>query len=135
MNWYFKVFKQYLDFSGRARRKEIWMFTFINFGVSIVLSILDGILGTTTTGDSDGIGFLYLVYWLLSIIPSLAVSVRRLHDIGKSGWWVLINMIPIVGPIWFLVLICMDSDDKPNQWGDNPKGVGNDGAIDLIGVE
>jgi uncharacterized membrane protein YhaH (DUF805 family) len=77
--------------------------------------------------------FFYLVYLVLAIIPSIAVSVRRLHDLGKSGVWFLINFIPFIGAIWFLILTCMEGQSKPNQWGENPKGIGNDIAINEIG--
>ena len=77
--------------------------------------------------------FFYLVYLVLAIIPSIAVSVRRLHDLGKSGVWFLINFIPFIGAIWFLILTCMEGQSKPNKWGENPKGIGNDIAINEIG--
>ena len=135
MNWYLKVFHQYFDFSGRARRKEFWIFNLVNFIALIILSIIDEALGTKTSNDEDGVGLLYLVYYLVSLIPSLAVSVRRLHDIGKSGWYVFVNIIPIAGQIWFLILVCMEGEARPNQWGENPKGIGNDRLIDQIGKE
>lgn len=135
MNWYLKVFNQYFDFSGRARRKEFWMFALINFIVLILLSFLDELLGTKTSNDEGGIGLLYLVYYLVSILPSLAVSIRRLHDIGKSGWYIFITLIPLAGAIWFLILVCMEGEPRPNQWGENPKGIGNDRIIDQIGKE
>lgn len=131
MNWYLKVFKQYFDFSGRARRKEYWMFHFFNF----ILSVFAIFTGFSITTEFNVIGFLYLIYLVLSIIPSFAVSVRRMHDIGKSGFMILINMIPLAGPIWFLVLTCMESESRSNKWGPNPKGIGNDSIIDKIGTE
>lgn len=133
MNWYLKVLKQYLDFSGRARRKEYWFFTLFHIIFYGVCMLLDKILGTSA--GEGGIGFLYLTYFLLTLIPSFALSIRRMHDIGKSGWMVLVSIIPIAGPIWFLVLTCMESEMKTNQWGDNPKGIGNDGLINQIGTE
>ena len=131
MNWYLKVFKQYLDFSGRARRKEYWMFVLFHFIALFLLMLIDTTIGTTV--GEEGIGFFYLVYLVLAIIPSIAVSVRRLHDLGKSGVWFLINFIPFIGAIWFLILTCMEGQSKPNQWGENPKGIGNDIAINEIG--
>jgi uncharacterized membrane protein YhaH (DUF805 family) len=133
MNWYLKVLKQYLDFSGRARRKEYWFFTLFHIIFYGVCILLDALLGTSA--GEGGIGFLYLTYFLLTLIPSFALSIRRMHDIGKSGWMVLVSIIPIAGPIWFLVLTCMESEMKTNQWGDNPKGIGNDGLINQIGTE
>ena len=131
MNWYLKVFKQYLDFSGRARRKEYWMFVLFHFIALFLLMLIDTTIGTTV--GEEGVGFFYLVYLVLAIIPSIAVSVRRLHDLGKSGVWFLINFIPFIGAIWFLILTCMEGQSKPNQWGENPKGIGNDIAINEIG--
>lgn len=110
--WYLKVLKQYTDFSGRARRKEYWMFVLANFLISLMLGVIDYFIGYTVL---EGL------YSLAVFIPGLAVCVRRLHDIGKSGWWFLIALIPIVGGIWLLVLLCQDSQYDANQWGENPK--------------
>ena len=129
MNWYLKVVQNYFEFNGRARRKEYWMFALVNIIISWSLSLLDLVLGTT---------FFYiisLIYTLLFFIPSLAVLVRRLHDIGKSGWFFLVALIPLVGVIWLLVLLCMEGESRPNKWGENPKGIGNDNAINQIGSE
>ena len=112
MNWYFKCWQQYADFSGRARRKEFWMFFLFNFIFAFIAGFLDGIYGLT---------LLTIVYPLLVFIPALSVCVRRLHDVGKSGWMYLITLIPIAGAIWFLVLTCTDSQPGRNKWGDNPK--------------
>lgn len=111
------------------------MFTLFHFFAVIILVFADLLLGTTIgEGDSE-MGILYLVYVLLSLIPYLAVTVRRLHDIGKSGWWYFIGIIPIIGAIWLLVLLCMEGEPKTNKWGDNPKGIGNHKEIDFIGKE
>ena len=75
------------------------------------------------------------IYTLAVLIPGIAVAVRRMHDIGKSGWFVLVILIPIVGVIWFIVLACTDSVPGKNNWGDNPKGIGNDSDINKIGKE
>lgn len=121
MNWYLKVLKQCTDFSSRARRKEYWMFVLFNVLFSIVATILDIILGTTI--DLMGLGIIYMIYSMSMIIPSLAVLVRRLHDVGKSGWMFLITLIPLVGPIWLLILLVKDSAPSENQYGLNPKEV------------
>ena len=92
MNWYAKCWKQYADFSGRARRTEYWMFALVNFGIALLLEL---ILGFTF------LYFLTYVYSLAIFIPSLAVCVRRLHDIGRSGWWYLIGLVPVVG--WIIL--------------------------------
>jgi len=123
MNWYLKVLKQYADFSGRARRKEYWMFTLFALIFFIVAAILDNVLGTTfkIQGQSLGYGWLYLILGIATILPALAVAVRRLHDVGKSGWWYFIAFIPIVGGIILLVWFCTDSQAGKNEWGANPK--------------
>lgn len=119
MKWYLKVLKQYADFNGRARRTEYWMFALFNFIFSIVAIILDNILGTAI--EDVGYGLFYFLYALAVLIPSLAVAVRRLHDIGKSGWMILISLIPIIGGIWLLVLLVTNSNPGENEYGANPK--------------
>ena len=119
MNWYLKVLKQYADFSGRARRKEYWMFVLFNMIFAIVVMILDNVLGIAMEGI--GYGPLYGLYALAMLIPGLAVAVRRLHDVGKSGWMILIALIPLIGSIWLLVLMVTDSNAGENQYGQNPK--------------
>jgi uncharacterized membrane protein YhaH (DUF805 family) len=121
MNWYMKVMKQYADFKGRARRKEYWMFTLFNVIFVIVAMILDSVAGTNF--EPLPYGWFYLLYVLAVLIPGLAVGVRRLHDIGKSGWMLLVALIPLVGGIWLLILACTDSTPGPNEYGPNPKEV------------
>jgi uncharacterized membrane protein YhaH (DUF805 family) len=134
MNWYLKVLKQYADFKGRARRKEYWMFILFQIIFAFVAILLDFLLGLSFS-PLITYGWLYLLYVLATLIPGLAVTVRRLHDIGKSGWWYFISLIPLVGPIWLIVLLCTDSENGLNKWGNNPKGTGNDHAINNIGTE
>ncbi|MCF8364419.1 MAG: DUF805 domain-containing protein [Bacteroidales bacterium] len=122
MEWYLKVLRNYANFSGRARRKEYWMFALLNFIFTIIAMIMDNVLGINY-GMDIFYGPLYTIYALAVIIPSLAVLVRRLHDVGKSGWWFFISLIPIVGAIWLLVLTVTDSESGENQWGPNPKDV------------
>jgi uncharacterized membrane protein YhaH (DUF805 family) len=129
MNWYLKVLKQYADFSGRARRQEYWMFILINAIISWSFTLLDNLAGVTIFTT------LSYFYTLAVLIPGLAVAVRRLHDIGKSGWWYLLILFPIVGWIWLIVLFATEGESRPNNWGENPKGMGNDTAIDQIGRE
>ncbi len=121
MNWYLKCWNQYADFSGRARRKEYWIFSLINGVIIIILYILQMVMIESTLWLIFPIVF--FLYALAVFLPSLAVNIRRLHDIGKSGWWYLIYLIPIIGSIWLLVLMCLDSEPGENQWGENPKGV------------
>ena len=119
MNWYLKVLKQYADFSGRARRKEYWMFVLFNMIFAIFAMILDIVLGIAIEGV--GYGPLYGLYALAVLIPGLAVAIRRLHDVGKSGWMILISLIPLIGAIWLLVLMVTDSNSGENEYGQNPK--------------
>ena len=134
MNWYLKVLKQYADFSGRARRKEYWMYTLFNIFAFVAAAILDNVLGLTfdVQGQSVGYGYVYILYALAVFIPGLAVSVRRLHDVGKSGWFLLIGLIPLIGSIWLIVLFCTDGKSESNKWGTNPKTEGDE--INEIGV-
>jgi uncharacterized membrane protein YhaH (DUF805 family) len=116
MYWYLKVLKNYLGFQGRARRKEYWMFVLFSFIVSIILSILESIANITSSALTG-------IYALATLLPSLAVSVRRLHDTGRSGWWLLITLIPLIGSIILIVFACQDSEEDDNQYGPNPKKV------------
>ena len=121
MKWFVKCMKQYADFGGRARRTEYWMFVLFNVIFAIVAMILDNILGLTI-GDLT-YGVFYFLYGLTVLIPGLAVAVRRLHDIGKSGWMILITIIPLIGAIWLLVLLMTDSNPGENEYGHNRKEV------------
>ena len=118
MNWYIQVLKNYATFSGRARRKEYWMFTLINLVVFIILSILDGALGMIT---ESGLGILSGIYSLATLLPAWAVCVRRLHDTNRTGWWMLISIIPLIGFIVLLVFMCLDSKSEANKYGDATK--------------
>ncbi|MFN7846308.1 MAG: DUF805 domain-containing protein [Bacteroidota bacterium] len=121
MNWFLKVLKQFADFSGRARRKEYWMFALFNIIFAFVAVILDNFLGINMNGTVYGP--IYGLYAIALIIPGIAVFVRRLHDVGKSGWMILVLLIPIIGALWMLVLLCTDSQTGSNKWGQNPKEV------------
>lgn len=123
MNWYLKVLNQYSDFKSRARRKEYWMFALVNFIISFAIVGIDNALGLSFnyTENVSGSGVFNLLYNLLILIPSLAVAVRRLHDIGKSGWMLLIGLIPLVGAIWLLILLLRNSEAGENKYGPNPK--------------
>ena len=115
MSWYLKVLKQYADFDGRARRKEYWMFILFNIIFSIAANILDYLLGTY--------GVFTGIYGVALFIPGLAVTVRRLHDVNKSGWMILILLIPLIGIIWFFILTVTEGTPGENQYGANPKEV------------
>ena len=119
MNWYLYVLKNYATFSGRARRKEYWMFFLFNVLISLGLGVLDVVAGTYSVEYETG--FFSALYSLLVLIPSIAVSVRRLHDTNRSGWWVVISLIPIIGVLVLFVFTCLDSQPGTNRFGVNPK--------------
>ncbi|WNV76823.1 DUF805 domain-containing protein [Geodermatophilus sp. DSM 44513] len=106
------VLTQYVGFSGRARRSEYWWFFLFSVLVSLAAAAVDAVLDTTVFG---------LVVALALFLPSLAVSVRRLHDIGRTGWWVLLGLVPLVGTIVLIVFACLDSEPGPNRFGPAPK--------------
>lgn len=119
MHWYIQAFKNYVNFSGRARRSEYWYFVLFNVIVCIAIGIVDGVIIAASGGA--GFGILGLIYNLAVILPSIALATRRLHDIGKSGWWQLIVFIPIIGVIVLIVFYVKDSVPGDNQYGPNPK--------------
>ncbi len=120
VEWYKKVvFENYANFKGRARRSEYWYFTLANVIIGIILAVVDNTLGLTFEGSTSGpIGSLYS---LLVLLPGIAVLVRRLHDVGKSGWFFFIALIPLAGIIWLLVVLCREGDDHTNDYGPDPK--------------
>jgi uncharacterized membrane protein YhaH (DUF805 family) len=119
MQWYLDVLKKYAVFSGRARRKEFWMFVLFNFIAAVLAGILDNILNTTYSNQSTGI--ISTLYSLAVLLPSLSVAIRRMHDIGKSGWWILVSLIPVAGIIWYIVLAATEGQHGDNQYGADPK--------------
>lgn len=121
MNYYLSVLKNYAVFSGRARRSEFWYFVLFNLIFSIISGILDSIVGIKVTPYH--LGLINLIYALAVFIPGIAVTARRLQDTGKSGWMMLIVFIPIVGAIWLLILMCLDSNSGDNEYGPNPKNI------------
>lgn len=119
MNWYLSVLKQYMVFSGRARRKEYWMFVLINSVFGVVFSWIDTVSGTVN--PQLGLGLLGGIYALAVLLPSMGVAIRRLHDTGRSGWWLFILLLPIIGVLTLLFFFCSDSQSEANQFGPNPK--------------
>lgn len=119
MHWYLNVLRQYAVFSGRARRAEYWFFVLFNLIIAFVLGVIDGMAGFTL--GAYELGLLGTLYGLAVFLPSLAVAVRRLHDTGRTGWWLLIGFIPIIGFIVLLIFLVLDSDPGPNEYGPNPK--------------
>jgi uncharacterized membrane protein YhaH (DUF805 family) len=118
VNWYIQVLQKYAVFSGRARRKEFWMFVLFTILISIGLGIIDAFAGLTT---EYGLGILGGIYSLATLIPSLALVFRRLHDTDRTAWWILIGLVPIVGSIVLLVFYCLDGTRGDNRFGSDPK--------------
>ena len=129
INYWKACFQKYADFNGRARRSEYWYFTLMNIIIMIPLYIV-AIVFFVNGMVALGVVFiaLYMIYALGTFVPSLASIVRRLHDIGKSGWMFCVSFIPLAGPIWLLVLLATDSQPGDNEYGPNPKT----SDIDLI---
>ena len=124
MEWMFEPYRRYFDFSGRSRRMEFWMFQLFIFLVYFVLGLLGGGL-TGMSGDGSGVGIvgiLVLLFLLGTIIPALAVQVRRFHDQDKSGLLVLLNLVPFIGPLIVLVMMFFEGTPGPNKYGPDPKG-------------
>jgi len=121
MNWYLKVLKQYVDFNGRSRRSEYWTFLLFSIVFAGGAMLLDKSVDVVVLGT--GYGPLFLFFALATFVPGTAVAVRRLHDIGKSGWMILVVLIPIIGAIWILVLLLSNSTPGVNKYGENPKGI------------
>jgi uncharacterized membrane protein YhaH (DUF805 family) len=116
------LLRKYADFNGRARRSEYWFFVLFTAIVSVVGSVLDAIFGVRS-GAYGGTGPIQGLLQLALLVPGLAVGARRLHDTGRSGWWLLIGLIPIVG--WIVLIVFFVQDGQPdNQYGPNPKGQG-----------
>ncbi|MEU4568963.1 DUF805 domain-containing protein [Micromonospora sp. NPDC023956] len=115
------VLSQYVGFGGRARRAEYWWFALFSILVGIVAAILDMVLGTDFEGASSSGGLVGLIVSLAILLPSLAVAVRRLHDTDRSGWWMLLGLVPIIGAIVLLVFFVQDGTPGPNRFGPSPK--------------
>ena len=131
MKWYLDVLKKYAVFTGRARRKEYWMFTLFQIIFLVIAMGIDAITGLSAQGSP--VGVFYMLYVLGTIIPSLAVVVRRLHDINKSGWMYFVILIPFIGSIWLLILMLTEGTQGDNNYGPDPKlaeAVGSDGTLD-----
>lgn len=131
MNEYLNVIRRhYVDFSGRARRREYWMFVLVNLVIGLIFTALIGAAGGMGAAAEEGrsmsttgtlLSGLYGLYGLATLLPSLGVAVRRLHDTGRSGWWILIGVIPLIGSIVQLIFYVQDSMPGSNKWGPNPK--------------
>ena len=117
MNYYSICLSKFADFSGRARRREYWTFALVNCLIAMLLLIL----GLAFGEDSPASNIMVTILYLIMLVPNLSVSVRRLHDIGKSGWYMFLSLIPLIGGLILLVWALMDSEPGENQYGKNPK--------------
>jgi len=124
MDYFLQALRNFGDFKGRARRSEYWYFVLFQFLFLIVALVLDNLLWEMP--------ILYMLVAFGSIVPALSAVVRRLHDTGRSGWYYFISFIPLVGFILLLVWLTQDSKPGPNEWGPNPKDIGNDDIIDHL---
>lgn len=121
MNWYLEALKKYVVIDGRARRKEYWFFVLFYIIIVFVLGFIDGMTGISS--GLYGVGLLSSIFALAMIIPSITVGVRRLHDTDRTGWWILLAFIPLIGGIWLLILFVLDSTPGDNKYGPNPQEV------------
>lgn len=127
--------KNYANFNGRARRSEYWYYTLMNFIIVICLYTMIGLsIASQLTALSITFGALVFIFFLATIVPTLSVLVRRLHDVGKSGWFFFVYFIPLAGPIWLLVLLFTNGEQGENAYGPDPKNQSsmnmNDDALD-----
>ncbi len=129
IHYYLAVLKKYAVFTGRASRAEYWYFFLCNLIISFILGLIEGLLEVAPYTDES---LLVSLYILLILIPSIAVTVRRLHDTNHSGWWYFIAFIPLVGPIILLILLVQDSDSGENKYGPNPKEIKEESQKEVI---
>jgi uncharacterized membrane protein YhaH (DUF805 family) len=120
MNTYLQVLQKYAVFGGRAPRNEYWMFFLFNILIAMGIGLFCGVLKGLAHVD---LTFLIHLYSLALLCPGLAVGIRRLHDTNRSGWWMLLSGIPLIGSIILLVFMCQDSTPADNNFGPNPKAV------------
>jgi len=128
VRWYLRALGNYFGFSGRSQRSEYWYFvlfnTLIELTIALAVGFIAAINGVSKSEDIEGwANGGYLIWSVLTFIPLLAVSVRRLHDIGNSGWWIVLCLVPLAGPLILLIWDCTDSQIGTNKYGPNPKGV------------
>lgn len=124
MDWMFMPYRRYADFSGRSRRKEYWMFVLFTVIVYMAILLIGGGLGSVEEpgGLFSGLsGILLIAFWVVTLVPAIAVQVRRFHDQDKSGWWILLGFVPIIGGLAVLVFMCFEGTRGPNEYGPDPK--------------
>jgi uncharacterized membrane protein YhaH (DUF805 family) len=118
MKWYLHALRNFANFDGRASRTEYWMFLLFNTTFAIASYSIDLIFNL---GFGElGFGPFYILYTLIAFIPGLALTVRRLHDVGRNGFFILIALLPILGSIWLLILFLLKGDDEENDYGEKP---------------
>jgi uncharacterized membrane protein YhaH (DUF805 family) len=133
MAWYLLAWQRATDFSGRSRRTEYWMFQLFNFLAALMLGLL-AFAGGALFGEGEKDAFNVFavcmgVFGVISFIPALSITIRRLHDIGRSGWWYLIAFVPVIGGLILFVFTLLDSDPDRNEYGPNPKVPGHASVI------
>ncbi len=114
MKWFIQAFKKYAVFNGRARRKEFWMYYLFLIIFMVVAAVIDAAMGSFV---------LSAIFTLVTLVPTLSVYIRRLHDTGRSGWWILISLIPLVGGLVLFYFLISDGGVEDNQYGESPKMV------------
>ena len=122
MSWYLRVWQRYAEFTGRSRRMEFWTFTLYNIAVFAVLYLAS--VGFALVKQPELGAFMYFIYFayaLAALVPALSCTARRLHDMNKSGWWVLLVLVPVLGAIVLLVIMAFNGTQGPNQYGPDPK--------------
>lgn len=118
MNWYLAALKKYAVFNGRAGRKEYWFFALFVFLIYLALGLIDKVIGITHKGE--GVGLSSGLFTLAMFLPGIGVGIRRLHDTGRSGWWLLVALIPLVGTIFMLILMALKGNTGANAYGPEP---------------
>jgi uncharacterized membrane protein YhaH (DUF805 family) len=135
MDWMIMPLRRYAEFTGRSRRKEYWLYVLFLVIVGVLFGMLDTALGLggsasswhSTSGPQVGAGgsfhggVLTLIFWLATLVPSIAVAIRRLHDTDRSGWWLLIGLVPLIGGIVLLVFMLLEGTRGPNRFGPDPR--------------
>ena len=118
MKYFLLAFKNYATFNGRSNRSEFWYFTLFSIICIVLALVLDRLMADVF----QNVPVIYFVFILATLVPNLAVTVRRLHDQDKSGWWIFTGVIPFIGSIWLLILLAMEGTKGPNKYGPDPNG-------------
>ncbi|MEI6555288.1 MAG: DUF805 domain-containing protein [Paludibacter sp.] len=118
MNYYFRVLRKYVDFKGRLSRKEYWMYVLFTTIFALIAAIIDNLIGTTV--GKTHLGIFFYIYLIAIASPDLAADVRRLHDVGKSGSFMIVLLIPFIGIIWYIIVLSKEGVAGENEYGANP---------------